>query len=246
MDKIATNNFIVVLRKDVKNAKVMVAGNLVRKIKELKKVLEKETAADATQKSKIDAKITKIQGEIKSLKDLDSYIICKKVMLKPDPKYWKDLVSDSRAGTDECLRARVICKGKVQKEVAKFRSDHPDCDEWLEEYFEFREKKRELTEAKVKEGKRKKKLRRDNNEMQDKPKQIKARRSRANSGVKDQRENQNRLLKPGRRNPELDQLHPSWASKRREKELIKQALSKTIPTSINQQTPANRVILNTE
>ena len=41
MDKMAANNYLTKLRKEIKKAKAMVGGNLTRKIKELNKEKEK-------------------------------------------------------------------------------------------------------------------------------------------------------------------------------------------------------------
>lgn len=153
MDKIATNNFIVCLRKDVKAAKAMVAGNLTRKIVQLKEELEKTD--HEVQRAKIEAKIERIHSEIKMLKTIDNYLICKDAMLQVDAKYWNNKIGDSKAQPEECLKARVICKARVQKQIQNFRSQHADCDEWLNEYFEFREKKKELTSTNHKRHKRK-------------------------------------------------------------------------------------------
>lgn len=201
MDKIATNNFIVVLRKDVKNAKAMVAGNLVRKIKEIRKASEKEGVKDedASKKNQVVEKINKVHSDIKQLKELDTYQICKKAIIKHDADHWKRMISDSKASKEDILTARVISKGKVQKEVAKFRSDHPDCDEWLEEYFEFREKKRQLTEAEINKRKQKK-FNKDNTKSGDNNRGEKRSRKPPTNGKRGGQERRN-AQKQGRANP---------------------------------------------
>jgi hypothetical protein len=142
MDKIAANNLIVDLRTDIKAAKAMVAGNFARKIKELKKAMEKND--DSVKREKAEKKIEKLHRDIKLLKTIDPYLISKNAILKPDPKHWTNVIGDSKASEETILMARVISKGRIQKKVAEFRSGHKDCDEWLEEYFEYREKKRTL------------------------------------------------------------------------------------------------------
>lgn len=302
MDKIATNNLVVDLRTDVKAAKSMVAGNLVRKINELKKAIEKDN--DPAKKEKAEKKIEALHADIKLLKTIDPYIICKNAILKPDPKHWSDLVGDSKAPEETKLMARVIAKGRIQKQVAKFRSDHKDCGEWLEEYFEFREKKRELTEVKV--AKRKTKqtgnknrsfkkasdVDNDGESTNENPRKAKrfnqkGRKSpgkdQTSDGTGDHSRNENRNHARGnnrnhprddRKNhprndnrsqarhqnrdhharshprgansdqagnnfkPKQESLHPSWASKRKEKEILKAALSGKAPEQ------PKRIVLN--
>lgn len=142
MDKIAANNHFVLLRKEVKKAKAMVSGNLIRKVNKLKE--EKSKLEDETQIKKIDDKIEGLLEELRQLKTLDTYIVGKLATLKPDPKHWDKTICDSKATHEERCIARVISKNNIKKQVAKFRSDHKDCDEWINEYIEFREKKKEI------------------------------------------------------------------------------------------------------
>lgn len=142
MDKRAANDHLVMLQKEIKNAKSMVSGNLIRKISKLKQ--EADKLSDQEQKEKIEQKIEKIYEELKLLKKLDGYTIAKKATINPNIEQWQKIISHSKATPDDRLTGRVILKNRVQKQVAKFRSDHKDCDEWFNEYIEFREKKREL------------------------------------------------------------------------------------------------------
>lgn len=153
MDKIAANNHFVTLRKEVKKAKAMVCGNLIRKITKLRK--EEEKLEDEKLIAKIQGKIANILNEIKLIKTIDSYLVAKNATLRPDPSQWDKVISDCKVTVEERAMARLIVKNNVQKQVLKFRGDHKDCDEWLNEYIEFREKKRELKEMNTKTFKRK-------------------------------------------------------------------------------------------
>lgn len=241
MDKIATNNYIVALRKEVKNAKNMVAGNLIRKINKLKQ--EKEKTEDEAQQKKLDDKIENIYSETKLIKTLDVYPICKKVTLKPDTKYWNNVIGDTKSTAEDRLSARIICKNNVQKRVANFRNDHKDCDEWLEEYFEFREKKKEL-EMVPKKARREQRPsdRADGDELNESHGHRNNRHTFTNKGARQYREkssNFNDESDTSKKVQESEQLHPSWASKKREKELLKAALS-------GQVQQGRRIVLNSE
>lgn len=143
MDKRAANDHLVALQKDIKSAKAMVAGNLIRKVKKLKE--EKETlAGDSEKVRKIDTKVERTLEEVKLLKSLDSYTIAKQATLQSEPKHWKKLIDNEKASMEDRLTALVATKTKVNNRVAQFRSDNKDCDEWLTEYFEFREGSKEL------------------------------------------------------------------------------------------------------
>lgn len=214
MDKIAVNNFIVTLKKDVKAAKAMVAGNLTRKIGLLKKELETKKDDDV-QTSKIESKIEKVHSDIKLLKTIDTYDISKDALMKPDPKHWNGIISNSKVSPKECLKARVICKTRVQKQVQQFRSQNIDCDEWLEEYFEFREKKRELITATLSD---KKKKSRHSNVKKEKSLD----RSYHTKRSEQCKDNQKTI------HMKSEGLHPSWESKRREKAMLKEAFSKIV------------------
>lgn len=230
MDKIAANNHFVVLRKEIKKAKAMVAGKLIRKIKEQKK--ESEGVEDEVKSGKIRNKIDAIYEEIRLLKTLDSYPIAKQATMKPGKEHWDKLASHSKASPEERLSALVICKNNVQKQVSKFRDDHKDCDEWLEEYIEYREKKNEL----VNPSKRHKKGTRNGpkkavvtqesarpqkqNKSKGAPKPI-----HKGQGEKSQSKNGMSASKDITAQNDKEILHPSWESKRKEKELLKAALS---------------------
>lgn len=207
MDKIAANNHFVILKKEIKKAKAMVSGKLIRRIKELKK--EIDGAEDETKVSKIQSKIGIIHGEIKLLKTLDSYPIAKQATLRPNKEHWNKLASHSKATPGERLTALVICKNNIQKQVSKFRDEHKDCDEWLEEYIEYREKKNELVKPRkqYKNGKKTILLR---------PKE--SRKTSKQSDVE-------KPIDRSKQSDEEDTLHPSWESKRKEKELLKAAFS---------------------
>lgn len=236
MDKIAANNHFVTLRKELKKAKAMVTGNLVRKINKLKQ--DKEEINDEEQIKKVDNKIERIHDEIKLLKTIDSYEIAKKATRNTDLVYWNKLISDSKAKTEDILTARVITKNNVQKQVAKFRNDHKDYDEWLNEYIEYREKKRELISTprqsfkpdkskrfeKTFGTKREGRKGRDSERSVDldrKPLNPNSRRKSekrfSEKGIEDEKGNDNKT--------QLESLHPSWESKRKEKELLKAAFS---------------------
>lgn len=219
----------------------MVAGNLIRKINKLKQ--EKEKAPD-DDKKKIDEKIEKIYSETKLLKTLDPYPICKKVTLKPSTKYWNDVISNTKSTSEDRLSARIMCKNNVQKQVAKFKTDHKDCDEWLEEYFEYREKKKELeTSARTmkKKLKTEKKPAKVDSEKKSKfHKQSHTNKSRdVSQKLKGQQNTsyEESAKSNSSQDNEEDSLHPSWASKRKEKKLLKAALSGQIPQP-------RRIILN--
>lgn len=147
MDKIAANNHFVTMNKEIKKAKAMVAGNLIRKINKLKSEKEK-FHEDKARIEKIDKKVENILADTKRLKHLDSQEIAKLATLKPEIKLWNKIVEDSKVNAENRLIARVITKNNVQKQVSKFRNDHKDCDEWINEYIEYKEKKRQLTKHK--------------------------------------------------------------------------------------------------
>jgi len=146
MDKIAANNHFVTMRKEIKKAKAMVCGNLVRKINKCKQ--ERDRTQDEDKHKKLDRRISNLHDEIKLLKTLDAYTIAKAATLKHEPEYWAKLVSHPKASIQERLTGRVVTKNNVQKQIHTFRSGHIDCDEWLEQYIEFREKKKELKKPK--------------------------------------------------------------------------------------------------
>lgn len=231
MDKIAANNHFVVLRKEIKKAKAMVSGNLIRKINKHKQ--DKEKVLDEEQVNKIDNKIEHILGQIKLLKTLDSYEIAKKATLNTDINHWNKVVSDSKAKSEDTLIARVIIKNNVQKQVAKFRDDYKDCDEWLNEYIEYRERKKEL-EASAKGSRWKYKPdknkvgRKNNNKKADQSKKTKRKDQELNVKPKSIEKNFNKIArKPNHfRDTEVESLHPSWECKRREKELASRELLK--------------------
>lgn len=144
MDKIAANNQFTKLRKEIKKAKAMLGGHFVRKIKELNK--EKEKAQNESQIEKINARIKHKYDELKMIKDLDWYIVAKDATLKPDFDYWNKLISDLKKPVEERLEARVICKNNLKKQIQTFRSERPELDEWINEYIEYREKKKDIVE----------------------------------------------------------------------------------------------------
>lgn len=148
MDKIAANNHFVNMRKEIKKAKAFVAKNLIGKIREIKKEKEKLTDCDDTKIVKLDNKIETILNEIKLIKSLDLYSIAKQATLKPDRDLWKKMIGDSKATTEERLTARVIAKKNILDKVDQFRSNYKDCDEWLNEYIEYREKKKSIIRRK--------------------------------------------------------------------------------------------------
>lgn len=148
MDKIAANNHLVQMRKEIKKAKAMVSGNLIRKMAKLKK--EKERTEDEKHVSKIDDKIERIFSETRLIKSLDADQISKRVTLKPDAKYWNDVIDNSKSTDEERLQARIISKNNIWKQVSKFREENKECDEWLEEYFEYREKKKDIVGSRMK------------------------------------------------------------------------------------------------
>lgn len=141
MDKLAANNHFVVMKKEIKKAKSMVSGNLIRKIRELKE--SKQKVKDQNLEKKLDSKIENVLNQIKVLKSLDPYSVAKQATLKPDIKMWTKLIEDAKVTTEERLIARVIAKNNIQKQVNKFRQEN-QCDEWINEYIEYREKKKEL------------------------------------------------------------------------------------------------------
>lgn len=233
MDKIAANNHFVTLKKEIKKAKAMVSGNLVRKINKLKQ--DKEKIEVEEQIKKMDSKIEHVHNEIKLLKTIDSYAIAKKATCNIDLVFWNKLISDSKAKSEDILTARVITKNNVQKQVAKFRNDHKDCDEWLSEYIEYREKKRELissTRRSFKPDKSKK-------AFGTKKEGGKRRHTERSVDLDRKPLNPNSRRKPEKRffekrdegergnhnDTQLESLHPSWESKRKEKELLKAAFS---------------------
>lgn len=219
MDKIAANNYFVSLQKEVKKAKAMVSGNLIRKISKLEE--EKAKAKDDDSTNKIKAKIEHIVNDIKLLKTLDLYQIAKQATLQPDRNVWQKMIGDSKAAASDILTARVICKNNVLKQVSKFRDDYKECDEWLPEYIEYREKKKEIVEPS---SKKSKKPNRDN-----KSKPVDKRKKQPQHD-KQQFKNTKRkeFSKPSETivdDEDSETLHPSWASKRKQKELLKAALT---------------------
>lgn len=226
MDKIAANNHFVAMRKEIKKAKAMVSGNLIRKINKLKQ--EKDKLEDELQKSKIDDKVDRILNEIKLLKIIDSYEISKHATVRPDPKEWNKVINDSKATPEQILEARIITKNNVQKCIMKFRSDCIDCDEWLNEYIEYREKKRDLTKV-TKPFKRKDK--RSENDKRDKPR-INNKKDNFSDRFSKKSRDFNKHESKGKKEQvkfedKSDKLHPSWEIKKKEKERLKAALSDT-------------------
>lgn len=236
MDKIAINNHVVNLRKEIKNAMAMVGGNLVRKMKKLK--LEGEKVDDDEKKKKLESKVERLYSELKLIKTLDTYPIAKGVILKPDKKFWDDLLSDNKATPQQRLTCRILLKNNVQRCIAGFRDQNEDCDEWLEEYFEFREKKKDLlTAAGIKRRPYKKASKSGPRRLRD---PTPAKKPKRDNCDKTSDHNNKMTRKRGKPAPKSDikktspkpkkadqvnSLHPSWESKRREKELLKQALS---------------------
>lgn len=218
MDKIAANNHFVTMRKEIKKAKAMVSGNLIRKINKLKQ--EKEKLEDEAQK-KIDDKIDKVLKEIKLLKTIDAYEAAKHGTIRPDPKIWEKVICDSKATAEQILEARILTKNNVQKCITKFRSDCKDCDEWFSEYIEYREKKRELTEATKPFKRKEKKSKNEKNRPKTEKKENFSEHSKANHRIATKFDEK-------KRKDQTETLHPSWESKRKEKELLKAALSGTI------------------
>lgn len=234
MDKVAANNHFVSMRKEVKKAKAMVAQKLIRKISKLKQ--EKEKATDDAEKQKIDSKIEKVYGETKIVKVLDSYNISKQATLKPGADVWNKVVDTSQS-SEERLIALVICKNNIQRRVKTFREDNKDLDEWINEYIEYREKKREIKEGTGRISKRQSKAKSASKSDKASQKHIKAERTKTKP---------NKYSDSGsrtRRQPSLDSsqgdadvedkvkkahdhehLHPSWDAKRREKDMVKMAL----------------------
>lgn len=215
----------------------MVAGNFVRKLNKHKQ--DKIKIGDEEQIKKIDAKIERVHDDIKLLKKINSYEIAKKATCKTDLEYWNKLISDCKAKREDILTARVIIKNNIQKQVAKFRNDHKDCDEWLNEYIEYREKKRELMaspkervgrkfknkEKKFIHRKGAKKIDENVDHRDDDRKPLgsdskrqfdKASHEKLGKEEEKERRSDDTQTKP---------LHPSWESKRREKELLKAAFS---------------------
>lgn len=219
MDKIAANNHFVSMRKEIKKAKAMVSGNLIRKINKLKQ--EKEKLEDQAQRKKIDDKIDKVLREIKLLKTIDAYEVAKHGTIRPDPKVWEKLICDSKATAEQILEARILTKNNVQKCITKFRSDCRDCDEWFSEYIEYREKKRELTEATKPFKRKEKRSKNENSRSKTEKKENFSEHSKAKHRGATK-------LDGKKATDQAETLHPSWESKRKEKELLKAALSGTI------------------
>lgn len=231
MDKIAANNHFVSLRKEAKKAKAMVAGNLIRKINKLKQ--EKEKATDDAQKDKIKSKIERIYSETKLLKGLDLYEVCKEATLKSGTEIWDKILAKTQSTPEERLKARLICKNSIQKRVKTFREENTDLDEWIDEYIEYREKKREIKEHagllpktpqrlptgksnsfsndKTKAHGKKPGMRKVND---NKP------RHRVDSSSMDSETSGTKLSTE----LESEQLHPSWDAKRKQKNVVKMAL----------------------
>lgn len=154
MDKIAANNHFVSMQKEIKKAKAMVSGNLIRRINKLKEDRDRHPD-DENHVSKVNGKIDKILTDVKLLKKIDPYLIAKSATLKPDHNHWDRLMNDCNASAEDVLIAKVICKNNISKQVNKFRNDHKDCDEWLNEYIEYREKKKEILKQDFKPTKKK-------------------------------------------------------------------------------------------
>lgn len=239
MDKIAANNHFVVLRKEIKKSKAMVAGNLVRKLNAHKQ--SKDRIDDSERIEKIDVKIERIFDDIKLLKKIDSFEIAKKATCKTDLEYWGKLINDSKAKNEDILTARVIVKSNIQKQVAKFRNDHKDCDEWLNEYIEYREKKKELLVSSKRLDRRRlspeergrrfvnnqqgaKKRNEKFDQYSDKKSSVPNRRKKLDKRTAEKWVNEEEKKKLGD-SMQSESLHPSWESKRKEKELLKAAFN---------------------
>lgn len=233
MDKVAANNHFVSMRKEVKKAKAMVAQKLIRKISKLKQ--EREKATDDSDKQRIESKIAKVLSDTKLLKQLDPYNISKQATLKPGADVWTRVLDASQSTGEERLIARVICKNNIQKRVKTFREENQDLDEWINEYIEYREKKREIKEEtgvvsklrrksisnksdSVFNGHSKTDKRKSNLEMRSRGNSRT--RGRSNIGSKEGADAKIKEKEAGYDEP----LHPSWDAKRKEKDLVRMAL----------------------
>jgi len=236
MEKIATNNHIVVLRKEIKHAKAMVSGNLIRRIKELK--AKQDKLEDEAEKKRIESKIERIYSETKLIQKLDSYEVAKKATLTPDKKIWETLLSSDKATPEDRLTCRIIMKNNIQKRLTKFRDEYKDCDEWLEEYFEYRDKKKQMEEAAGIERNRRKKSKSKIGKRDKKtkgagiPESGSSRVSKTDSAPPRSHSTKKSSIQESNRNDSQihidSDLHPSWASKKREKELLKKALQSIV------------------
>ena len=249
MDKLAANKHYQLMRNEIKKAKAMVAGRLIRKVNSLKK--EQEKAEDEKQSEKFNGRIEKALNETKLLKTLDPYELCKKATLNPDIKYWKDVAGNTKSTTEERLTGLVLSKNNIHRQVQKFKSENKDCDEWLEEYFEYREKKKELEIASSTKNKKRKKESTEKEKARDKEPSFKKKfdkkdkfdgnknKTKKNTQFDNKQGHSKNKNSHAKDNNEDEQLHPSWASKRKEKELLKAALSGQIQQS-------KRMVLNSE
>lgn len=130
------------MRREVKKAKAMVKGNLIRKLKKLN--MEKNECSDDVQSELLDNKIEKILKRLKIIKVLDCYQISRDVTKKPDIKHWNRIKYDSKSSDEDILIASIVTKNNIQQRVMIFRNDHQDLDEWFDEYIEYREKKKDI------------------------------------------------------------------------------------------------------
>lgn len=232
MDKIAANDYFVALRKEAKKAKAMVAGNLIRKMAKLKE--DKESAVDA-QKERLELKIERLYCEIKLLKNLDLYEVCKQATLKPGTNPWHKVLAKTQSSPEERLMARLICKNNIQRQVKTFREENTDLDEWINEYIEYREKKREIKGQVGLQSKKQSPNKLARTKYLDDSSRIgvpKSGNTTERKSTKVSKKGQGRqgssisetpTLDSGSKQ-ECDRLHPSWDAKRKEKNLVKMAL----------------------
>ena len=145
MDKVAVNNLLTSLKKEIKKSKGMVAQRIVRKIKELKK--QRENVEDEAQLQQIEKAIDRHHSDIKLLKSLDPYLISKKAILRLDSNEWKKMINNAKFKKEDQLCAQIVTKNTFRSKLDTFVKERPDMSEWIEEYFSFREKKKEIEAA---------------------------------------------------------------------------------------------------
>lgn len=235
MDKIAANNLIVSLRKEIKKAKSMVAGNLIRKINSLK--TELQSIKDQAQIEKVNNKIIHISHEVKLLKTLDNYEISKKALLIPDVKIWAKTIGDSKASPEDRLIGRVVQKNAVQKLVSGFVNDHKEYMEWFNEYLEYRDKKKDWEKDKLdkkatakqsKNSRVKKGAKSRSAHPRYKADRVRKREKVSNGEEPALLASSPEISDEASDSEDISNLHPSWVCKKKEKELLKAALSGNI------------------